>query len=305
VSDRLKALAVEFGLAVVVINQVSDVFSREPAGKTPLNNLSTSNGNGPPSSQSAASQVLSQFYVEGPEPPMLYATQSRHFSGQTEQLKKEASLGIVWANAVNARIMLSRTGRRRMIDPKDLSRRRRRRLVDDEDDGKQAAGPDVLPLVDDARPTLIRRAQVVFSSSAPPATIDYVITESGLHSMPDSYRLIDIAETLRRRERMARAILYGDAEDDVGGVKDRQTRSEPTRRSDAGMSLGQAQSGRDTTWTSRNDIGAGDERSGRAEDDDDEFGEEVFDDLGDLPLEFWEGKMDQVHVETLAYGVEL
>jgi DNA repair protein RAD57 len=204
VADRLKHLALEFGLAVLVINQVSDVFTRPPVqSSTPTGPLS--------------SQMLSQFYTDGPEPPMLYATQSRWFSGQTATLQKEASLGIVWANAVNVRVMLSQTKRRRTLGVQDLKRKRKKpngthaSAEPDEEPGR----PD--PVVDDTIHTLIRRAQVVFSPFVPPATVDFVITETGIHALPDSYRLVDVAETARRRGRIARALLLenGDEEDSL------------------------------------------------------------------------------------------
>lgn len=65
--------------------------------------------------------------------------------------RKEASLGLVWANQVNARIFLTRTGRRRY-------------LGEGEND----------------EPTLIRRLSVVFSSVSSPASCDYAVTTQGI-----------------------------------------------------------------------------------------------------------------------------
>ncbi|KAI6102745.1 hypothetical protein EDD16DRAFT_1644613 [Pisolithus croceorrhizus] len=56
--------------------------------------------------------------------------------------RKEASLGLVWANQVNARIFLTRTGR--------------------------------------TNPTLVRRLSVVFSSVSSPASCDYTVTTQGI-----------------------------------------------------------------------------------------------------------------------------
>lgn len=210
VADRLKHLATEFGLAVLVINQVSDVFARPPVqSSTPT----------APSS----SQMLSQFYTDGPEPPMLYATQSRWFSGQTATLQKEASLGIVWANAVNVRVMLSQTKRRRHLGVQDLKRKKRK-----PNGTHVGAQPDeepdtVDPVIDDTARTLIRRAQVVFSPFVPPATVDFVITETGIHSLPDSYRLVDVAEMARRRGRIARALMMEKGDDDDTSLPSRSS----------------------------------------------------------------------------------
>ena len=250
VADKLKALAVEFRLAVVVVNQVSDVFTR-PTAATP---------SAPSQSNSFP---LGQFVNHGREPPMLYATQARWFSGQSESLQKEASLGIVWANAVNTRVMLSRTGRRRLLNQDDLSRRKRPKPEDerqgDGDEDVVGAGGE------DHKPTLVRRMHLVFSPFAPPSTVDYVITESGVHSLPDSRRLVDLGDALKRRATNAR--LAAAARE---GVSSQELESSP--------------------------------RDVRGRDEDD-FGEEVFDDMGDLPAGFWQGEWDVLEEEPLAKGV--
>ncbi|ORY25166.1 P-loop containing nucleoside triphosphate hydrolase protein [Naematelia encephala] len=189
VTDRLKTLALEYNLAIVVINQVSDVFSRPPPAPTPSSIPTTS------------SSSLSQRYIQGPEPPMLYSTQSRWFSGQSTGYHKEASLGIVWANAVNTRIMLSRTTRRRTLNPDDLTpiSRKRRRDEDEEEDGQ---GFGVLH--DEIKPTLIRRMHVVFSPHAPSSVLDYIITPTGVHALQDSYKRIDLTDALKRRDANAK-----------------------------------------------------------------------------------------------------
>lgn len=205
---------------------------------------------------------------------MLYATQARWFSGQSEALQKEASLGIVWANAINTRVMLSRTGRRRMLNQDDLSRvKRKRRRGDDDDKDETGFGP----VVEDHKPTLVRRMHLVFSSFASPGTVDYVITPSGVHSLPDTYKLEDISETVKRQAKKTRlARLVQDIED--GNVSEE----------------GGSQRVREES-----------EDEGGREGEDDEFGGEVFDDLGDLPAEFWEGNFEAVGEEALAQGVAL
>jgi DNA repair protein RAD57 len=291
VSDKLKALAVEFNLAVVVINQVSDVFTRVPVL--------------PSTPTQPATQQLSQFYTDGPEPPMLYATQSRWFSGQTESLKKEASLGIVWANAINTRIMLSRTGRRRMVDPKDLFKRpkRRKEVLEVEEGEAEAAslgvpsanGPG--PVVDDTAPMLIRRAHIVFSPFAPTATIDYIISPTGVHTIPDSYRLIDIAQTVRRRQRMAKAIL---------GLDDDPPEPEHNEHDGpVGLDLNVPERSDPPSQLSQTSERVGESRGKGDDDIFDEFGDEVFDDFGDLPSEFWEGKMGEVVNDPMLVGGKL
>jgi len=207
---------------------------------------------------------------------MLYRTQARWFSGQTEVLPKEASLGIVWANAVNTRVMLSRTGRRRLLDQVDLTesaRKRSRREGNAEADVDLAEDgpPRASVLADNTKPTLVRRLHVVFSPFAPPGTVDFVITPSGIHSLPGSYRVIKDAVPAPREQKAAQ----GEGGLDEGSAVHR-----------SGMLGGERRPG----------------PFGAESDESDEFGGEVFDDFGDLPDEFWEGKVAGVSSEALAQG---
>ena len=264
VADKLKALALEFSLAVVVINQVSDVFAR-------------------PTSQPSPSSSFASSRFDGPEPPMRYATQARWFSGQSETLPKEASLGIVWANAVNVRVMLSRTGRRRLLNQADLCavKRKHRGTEGDVENGDGDKQDNLLgPMIEDHKPTLIRRMHLVFSPFAPPGTVDYVITPSGIHSLPDSYKLVDLSEALRRRSNNARISRVALSSDDGVGSQEQRSSGSGIRPS-------------------------GREEDEEAADEDDEFRGDVFDDFGDLPAEFWEGHFEAMGEEALAQGVAI
>lgn len=272
IADKLKALALEYDLAVVVINQVSDVFNR-PAQPPPLSY--TAQGSGTNQSQVQPSQVPSayeyatQFYTDpGPEPPMLYSTQARWFSGQSQGYMKEASLGIVWANAVNTRIMMSRTRRRRRVPVEDLSISSRKRQrgecqsaelqgMTSELDDEDVDGYIGIELDSDA-PTLVRRFHVVFSPFAPPSTIDYIIAPSGIHSLSASRKMLDLASIQHKKKVIAAIKAEIETGDSPGG---------------AGMD------------------GMGQE----------DFGLE--DDLGDVPAEFWEGKFADQVAEPEAMGV--
>lgn len=277
VADLLKALAVTYGVAVVVINQVSDVFPRH----VPASSFgSPSMGAGTPPSSAwdqtqpfgpgMAQHQASSGNGNGGDPPMLYASQSRWFSGQSDVLNKEASLGIVWANAVNVRIMLSRTGRRRMLDQNDLRPVKRRRPRDQDEDEDQNQDEEAEGgarageqegrrrgiKVDDAKPTLIRRMHVVFSPFCPSGTVDYAITPSGIHSLPGSYEPVNILENMRK--------VWGNG-------KGTQTASVMMGTGDIGMGWGGIQ---------KEGVGAGVGRSGLHGD--------VFDDYGELPAEYWD-----------------
>lgn len=279
VADLLKALAVTYDVAVVVINQVSDVFPRHvpassfgspsmAAGTPPSSAWDQTQPFGPGMAQHQASNGNGN----GGDPPMLYASQSRWFSGQSDVLNKEASLGIVWANAVNVRIMLSRTGRRRMLDQNDLRPVKRPRPRDQDEDEDQDQDQDQEAeggagvneqegrrrgiKVDEAKPTLIRRMHVVFSPFCPSGTVDYAITTSGIHSLPGSYEPVNILENMRR--------VWGNG---IGT----QTASVMMGTGDIGMGWGGIQ---------KEGLGAVVGGSGLHGD--------VFDDYGELPTEYWD-----------------
>lgn len=233
IGDRLKALAVEYELAVVVVNQVKDVFApgfgvglpvtSGLPGVTTLNGVEgvTSlpgvsamklNGGAPPSSQASSVEATAL-------PPMLYATQARHFSGQSPGVAKEAALGIVWANTVNTRLMLARTGRRRVVTDDDLLGIKRARTAPPppQQHVQPAQLPHAPPLAPDAHvqadtdrseeKELVRRFHLVFSPFAPPATLDYVILPDGIRTLPASLRLVDLGPAIRRRDLRLRAAL--------------------------------------------------------------------------------------------------
>ena len=276
VADKLKALAVEYQLAVVVVNQVSDVFARPTPFPT---------STAPGSQKSQRSSQYSQYFSDYPQPPMIYSTQARWFSGRSEMLFKEASMGIVWANAVNTRIMLSRTGRRRLLNQEDLTPISRKKLREQMDERREAAfsqahqnGSSQNQVVetswidiDNVKPTLIRRLHVVFSPFAPAGTLDYVTTPNGIHSIRDSYRLMD-EEARKKRQKLkgkGRKVAEDESSSQVAGA-------------DPGSENGLFQS---------MDEGE-EEEQGQHMPQSDDYGDEVFDDLGDMPPEFWEGRWE-------------
>lgn len=156
ISVSLHALASKYQVAILVLNEVVDVFAR-------------------------------QINPEGLENDLVYFEQSKWFSRAHSiplEDSKEVSLGLVWANQVNARILLSRTGRRRYISEDDL--------------GTRALKParDAAPIRShqtstDHEPTLIRRITVIFSSVALPASLDYIVTEAGISTLLDDTSQIE------------------------------------------------------------------------------------------------------------------
>ncbi|KAG6853690.1 hypothetical protein C0991_002225 [Blastosporella zonata] len=147
ISCLLHKLAKKHSLAVLVLNEVVDVFDRA-------------------SPASDKDQTL------------LYSEQSRWFSRAHSiygEDKKEASLGMVWANQVNTRILFSRTGRRRYLDTENLSAKRL----------KAADSSASRPAQSNNDLALIRRLSVIFSSVSRPASLDYVVTEAGISILPE------------------------------------------------------------------------------------------------------------------------
>ncbi|ESK85887.1 rad51b protein [Moniliophthora roreri MCA 2997] len=157
ISHHLHTLANVYNLIILVLNEVIDAFERDP-GPEGIQNLG-----------------------------LPYAEQSRWFSRPPSEFRKEASLGLVWANQVNTRIMLSRTGRRRYVDDGVL---KRRRLLQNFASHSRAASSN------DDNLTLIRRLSVIFSSVSAPVSLDYIVTTSGIWILPNSDPALETAITL-------------------------------------------------------------------------------------------------------------
>ncbi|KAH0830479.1 P-loop containing nucleoside triphosphate hydrolase protein [Lanmaoa asiatica] len=148
ISSHLHRLANKYRIAVLVLNEVIDVIDRD----------------GHPGGDATS-----------------YRDQSRLF-GRANSVpgedRKEAALGLVWANQVNARIFLTRTGRRRYLDENETPKKRS--AV-----GRIPASRIAIAPVDD-QPALVRRLSVVFSSVAAPASCDYIVTAEGISVIPGS-----------------------------------------------------------------------------------------------------------------------
>ncbi|KAG6844483.1 hypothetical protein H0H87_006557 [Tephrocybe sp. NHM501043] len=167
ISFLLHSLARKHRIAVLVLNEVVDVFDRSPG----------------PGSQDDL--MLS------------YSEQSRWFCRAHSihgEDKKEISLGMVWANQVNARILLSRTGRRRYLDDTDSSSVKRLKTAD-----FATLRPAFVQTNTDL--ALIRRLSIVFSSVSLPASLDYVVTKAGISILPNCKETgCQVEEDDRRRK---------------------------------------------------------------------------------------------------------
>jgi DNA repair protein RAD57 len=169
IAAQLHALAATHQLAVVAINRVTDVWERGPDADV------------------------------GFPGELIYADHARLFGragadGGTSS-KKSAALGLVWANQVNARIMLSRTERRHQhYDHPD--RRRRHQRHQRQTHGTVAVVAPVAHTegLDRKRPredededeevqVVVRRLTVIFSSVCAPASVDFIVTSRGVETL--------------------------------------------------------------------------------------------------------------------------
>jgi DNA repair protein RAD57 len=150
ISTLLHSLASTYQIAILILNEVVDVFDRGHLSDIGQDDL-------------------------------LYSNQSRWFGSMNSipsEGKKEASLGLVWANQVNVRILLSRTGRRRYLDDSRSSKRHR-------PEGQLPDSASLFDLSHDHQLTLVRRLSAVFNSvSRHSVSMDYIVTEEGIITLP-------------------------------------------------------------------------------------------------------------------------
>ena len=166
-STTLHRLASQRGLTVLVLSHVTDVFQAPGF-----------DGQG-----------------AGESGEILYRDQSKWFSQGAGDGRKEATLGLSWANQVNTRVMLSRTERRRLLEDDESTAMtvKRRKGADGapipaqlahpagpRDEGAEGDEGD-----DDFSPrgTRIRRFSLVFSPSAAPAATDFVVVAAGVQAL--------------------------------------------------------------------------------------------------------------------------
>jgi DNA repair protein RAD57 len=158
ISALLHRLASRYNIAIVVLNEVADVFDNYAVD-----------------SEKSDSGLLS------------YSEQARWFSrGHSVygENKKEASLGLVWANQVNTRVMLSRTGRRRYVEEEtNAEEGGKRRKTEERGEGGSRSNQAPEP-----EPSLIRRLTVIFNSAGSPTSCDYIVTPAGVKGLQSEER---------------------------------------------------------------------------------------------------------------------
>lgn len=158
-SHIMHTFAARNDIAFLVINGVTDVFTENAM---PL-------------------------YEPGGE--VIYRNQARWFNSAHSmpgENTKEASLGLVWANQVNVRIMLSKTQRRRHLEVSTQVTLGKRRRMDDVPSPLNPSDSDATGSmsVHTDQPTLLRRLTVIYNSVASPDSVDFVITKEGISVIP-------------------------------------------------------------------------------------------------------------------------
>jgi DNA repair protein RAD57 len=210
ISTLLHSLASTHQIAILVINEVVDVFNRDHLRNIGQGDLS-------------------------------YSDQSRWFSRMNSvpgEDKKEASLGLVWANQVNVRVLLSRTGRRRYLDDSRLPKRHR-------SEGQPPHSASVFDMSHDDQSTLVRRLSVVFNSvSQHPVSMDYIVTEQGISTLPGDEVLSSGNE-----------LLAPPSSDHAAAVPVCQSTSSDPRTQISPLDVGIAEEGRNTVKETVKNLG--------------------------------------------------
>jgi len=147
--SALKALAHRYRLAVVVVNQVTDVMTVEGGDAAGAAILYEQLGH-----VATLAQEYHSDRTAAPEP--LAHIQTALFDGRTPTLPKRAALGLSWSQHVDTRLMLSASAR----------------STDDESQEER-----------------VRSASIVFSPFAPPASIDYVVRTEGIVTVSPRYSI--------------------------------------------------------------------------------------------------------------------
>jgi DNA repair protein RAD57 len=158
ISTALHGIARKHQISVIVLNKTSDVF---------------------------------HWWTEnadlGAPGDLVYHDQSRWFGRADsihEERQKEASLGLVWANQVNVRIMFTRTSRRKHVDEISGPRATKRPRIEQLSQTKETSASV------EQETTLLRRLSVVFSSVSVPNSIDFIISEQGISAPMDLQTVI-------------------------------------------------------------------------------------------------------------------
>jgi hypothetical protein len=163
ISSKLRSFAQKHRIAIVVINEVTDVFYSLLPETDP---------------KTGRQEVLYQHQNQ-------FLARANTIEGEG---KKEASMGLSWTNQINARIMMSRTERRRFIEQdEDGERTAKRRRI-----GTVAGAATYEDIHSSIEQTaILRRMSVVFSPVSRNMSVDFVITQQGVEGIELDDRYMD------------------------------------------------------------------------------------------------------------------
>ncbi|CAG7854100.1 SubName: Full=Related to RAD57 protein {ECO:0000313/EMBL:CCA70042.1} [Serendipita indica DSM 11827] len=120
-------------------------------------------------------------------PVLLYKDQSLHFNRMPLVTTREAMLGLVWANQLNTRMMLSRTKRRMRLSTKNgEATSNKRRKTTDADKSERFTRLAALWYLDEEEEdeldtsVTIRKLAVVFSATSAPCVMDFIVQSEGV-----------------------------------------------------------------------------------------------------------------------------
>lgn len=186
ISFRLRRLARQYSIVVLVVNQVSDVFHKD--------NDRFSGSQAHPSSQAGGSSVT---HENGgiPLDYRNYKHASKFFTGEEADLQKNSKIavfGLSWSNCIDMRIMLSRTGRRRRKDD-GMEVIMQCPIIDDQ--GMEIEDPLFALETEE-----IRRATLVFSPFVDKGYVDYALRQEGLVTVGEYHHTPRGPAPARRRK---------------------------------------------------------------------------------------------------------
>ena len=199
IAAQLHALASTHQLAVVAINRVTDVWERRPDADM------------------------------GFPGELIYEDHARLFGrapeGDGALSKKSAALGLVWANQVNARIMLSRTQRRHHYYDYRYDRHRTHSHRPHHGAPPAAAATATATVLsteghdrkrqrmdneeEDVVQVVVRRLTVIFSSVCAPASADFIVTSRGVEILVEDLKNAPARPTTLTNVTMSHAAAVG------------------------------------------------------------------------------------------------
>jgi DNA repair protein RAD57 len=197
IGSLLHGIASKYCMAIVVINEVSDVFEAvafSPSTSEISQASASVSAPGTEGKEKGKAKAKPHAYGDG-EVELTYKDQSRWFNRSAfSEDKKEAGLGLVWANIVNGRIVLRRTAELFYLHDPSPSEAlgydagegegegeggRKRRKTNDGSSIALQPQPQL-----QQQSTIIRRLSLIFSGLCAPFEVPFVVLKEGVRVLP-------------------------------------------------------------------------------------------------------------------------